>query len=184
MPETPSTDPARSQPPERAPSSSSVTQPPPPVKAATQGGEHGGKAAVQPEDSSMKLDEGATETALPAVPPEAAATALPLAAPPPPSASATPAPPTIVEPASASSASTPRPPVYSATHSSSPEPDKFVVEYSDAYRAAQSASQWNGLLNWARGVRLESSPGGAERGWDFGTGMCVLIPVCARYGSC
>ncbi|POY74283.1 hypothetical protein BMF94_2721 [Rhodotorula taiwanensis] len=53
-----------------------------------------------------------------------------------------------------------------------PEPeDPFTVPQSEAYRAVRAASQWNSLLGWARSVRLESSPGGAERGWDFATGM-------------
>ncbi|GAA5882249.1 hypothetical protein JCM3774_004063 [Rhodotorula dairenensis] len=51
------------------------------------------------------------------------------------------------------------------------EPDPFSLPFSEAYRAVRAASKWNSLLGWARKVRLESSPGGAERGWDFGTGM-------------
>ncbi|GAA5838289.1 hypothetical protein JCM11251_003454 [Rhodosporidiobolus azoricus] len=41
---------------------------------------------------------------------------------------------------------------------------------SDAARAARSASQWNGLLRWARGVRLEGGSGGVGGGWDWASG--------------
>lgn len=51
------------------------------------------------------------------------------------------------------------------------EPDPFSLPFSEPYRAVRAASKWNSLLGWARKVRLESSPGGAERGWDFATGM-------------
>lgn len=71
------------------------------------------------------------------------------------------APPPQPEPSSASAAAPPPP----------PQVDFFTVPDSEAYRAAHSASQWNSLLGWARTARLESAPGGAERGWDFGTGM-------------
>ncbi|GAA5945574.1 hypothetical protein JCM1841_002991 [Sporobolomyces salmonicolor] len=47
--------------------------------------------------------------------------------------------------------------------------DKFNDPYTDAARAAKMASQWNGLLKWARSARLNA--GGAGGGWDWGTGM-------------
>ncbi|GAA5866833.1 hypothetical protein JCM8547_003578 [Rhodosporidiobolus lusitaniae] len=47
-------------------------------------------------------------------------------------------------------------------------PDRFDDPLSDAARAAKSASQWNGLLKWARGVRL--AQGGVGGGWDFASG--------------
>ncbi|GAA5905727.1 hypothetical protein JCM6882_000444 [Rhodosporidiobolus microsporus] len=49
-------------------------------------------------------------------------------------------------------------------------PTPFDDPLSDAARAARSASQWNGLLRWARGVRLEGSQGGVGGGWDWGSG--------------
>ncbi|PRQ72388.1 hypothetical protein AAT19DRAFT_16312 [Rhodotorula toruloides] len=173
MADTPTIDPAPSNPAEPASSSSTVAQPPPPGEAVTEGGGQGGVAAGQVEGDATESTEQTGETAEPAAPLDAATTASPLPPPPSHSGSATPAPPIVVEPVPAPSASTPQPPAASATQSPSPEPDKFSVPYSDAYRAAQSASRWNGLLSWARGIRLESSPGGAERGWDFATGMCV-----------
>ncbi|BGO96402.1 hypothetical protein NBRC10513v2_003332 [Rhodotorula toruloides] len=171
MADTPTIDPAPSNPAEPASSSSTVAQPPPPGEAVTEGGGQGGVAAGQVEGDATESTEQTGETAEPAAPLDAATTASPLPPPPSHSGSATPAPPIVVEPVPAPSASTPQPPAASATQSPSPEPDKFSVPYSDAYRAAQSASRWNGLLSWARGIRLESSPGGAERGWDFATGM-------------
>ncbi|GAA5990839.1 hypothetical protein JCM10908_000040 [Rhodotorula pacifica] len=59
--------------------------------------------------------------------------------------------------------------------------DPFSLPSSEPYRAIHSASKWNSLLGWARKVRLESSPGGAERGWDFGTGMYHVPRNSAAY---
>ncbi|BGO91099.1 hypothetical protein NBRC10512_005809 [Rhodotorula toruloides] len=171
MADTPTAGPAPSNPAEPAPSSSTVPQPPPSGEAVTEGELQGGEAAGQPEDEAKTSLEQTGGAADPGAALDTPATASPLPPPPSHSGSATPAPPIVVEPAPTPSTSVSRPSVSSATHSPSPEPDKFAVPYSDAYRAAQSASRWNGLLGWARGVRLESSPGGAERGWDFGTGM-------------
>ncbi|GAA6013932.1 hypothetical protein JCM10207_000174 [Rhodosporidiobolus poonsookiae] len=106
----------------------------------------------------------------PAPPPPASApslppppsTTLPNPAPPPP-ADAQPAPALLSEPSQAPAAD-PAPPA-----AEQPEVDKFAVPYSDAARAAQSASQWNGLLRWARGARL--AQGGVGGGWEWGTGM-------------
>ncbi|KAL7337012.1 hypothetical protein BJY59DRAFT_517429 [Rhodotorula toruloides] len=173
MADTPTAGPAPSNPAEPAPSSSTVPQPPPSGEAVTEGELQGGEAAGQPEDEAKTSLEQTGGAADPGAALDTPATASPLPPPPSHSGSATPAPPIVVEPAPTPSTSVSRPSVSSATHSPSPEPDKFAVPYSDAYRAAQSASRWNGLLGWARGVRLESSPGGAERGWDFGTGMCA-----------
>ncbi|GAA5877257.1 hypothetical protein JCM1840_003034 [Sporobolomyces johnsonii] len=50
-----------------------------------------------------------------------------------------------------------------------PSSDKFDNPNTDAARAAKMASQWNGLLKWARSARLNA--GGAGGGWDWGTGM-------------
>lgn len=189
MTDTPTADPAPSNPAEPAPSSSTVSQPPPPGEAVTVGELQGGEAAGQPEDEAKTSLEQTGGAADPGAALDTPATASPLPPPPSHSGSTTPAPPIVVEPAPTPSTSVSRPSVSSATHSPSPEPDKFAVPYSDAYRAAQSASRWNGLLGWARGVRLESSPGGAERGWDFGTGMCARFrspprrPVLCRLRS-
>ncbi|BGP15535.1 hypothetical protein JCM10213_006477 [Rhodosporidiobolus nylandii] len=71
----------------------------------------------------------------------------------------------------ASSASHPPPPApsHSSPADAPPVDDKFANPLSDAARAARSASQWNGLLKWARGARL--AQGGVSGGWEWGTGM-------------
>ncbi|GAA5872142.1 hypothetical protein JCM8547_003820 [Rhodosporidiobolus lusitaniae] len=60
-------------------------------------------------------------------------------------------------------------------------PDRFNNPLSDAARAAKSASQWNGLLKWARGVRL--AQGGVGGGWDFGSGGYYVPQDSPEYWS-
>ncbi|GAA5917355.1 hypothetical protein JCM8208_007398 [Rhodotorula glutinis] len=71
---------------------------------------------------------------------------------------------------SSTSLPTPAPPTPASTATSTPAESPFDNPASEAARAAQAASRWNGLLRWARGARL-GGQGGAPAGWDFATGM-------------
>ncbi|BGP39484.1 hypothetical protein JCM10449v2_003434 [Rhodotorula kratochvilovae] len=95
-----------------------------------------------------------------------AESAAPPAPVPDPAPAAAPAPPASTPLPSASSSA----PSSASSLAASPAQSPFDHPASDAARAAQAASRWNGLLRWARGVRL-GGQGGAPAGWDFGTGM-------------